>query len=133
VIAAAKAAGAHEFITALKDGYDTYVGERGLKLSGGQKQRISIARLFLKNPPILILDEATSALDNENELYVQNSLKELSRGRTTITIAHRLTTIKNCDRIFVLDENGIAEEGTHLQLIEKNGEYAKLYSLYNTL
>ncbi|MBQ3096963.1 MAG: ATP-binding cassette domain-containing protein, partial [Kiritimatiellae bacterium] len=102
VIEAARAAGAHDFIMELKDGYDTYVGERGLKLSGGQKQRVSIARLFLKNPPILILDEATSALDNESELLVQKSLKRLSEGRTTFTIAHRLTTIKNATRIFVL-------------------------------
>ena len=133
VIEAAKAAGAHDFISQLKDGYDTYVGERGLKLSGGQKQRISIARLFLKNPPILILDEATSALDNESELLVQKSLKRLSEGKTTFTIAHRLTTIKNASRIFVLTNDGIAEEGTHAQLMEKNGEYAKLYSMYSTL
>lgn len=133
VVQAAKAAGAHEFIMELKEGYDTYVGERGLKLSGGQKQRISIARLFLKNPPILILDEATSALDNENELYVQRSLKQLSAGRTTITIAHRLTTIKNADRIFVLTPDGIVEEGTHNQLLEAGGDYAKLYSLYSEL
>ncbi len=133
VIEAAKAAGAHEFICELKDGYDTYVGERGLKLSGGQKQRISIARLFLKNPPILILDEATSALDNESELIVQNSLKKLSKGRTTFTIAHRLTTIKNATRIFVLTQDGIIEEGTHAELIEKGGEYAKLYSMYSVL
>ncbi len=133
VIAAAKAAGAHDFITELKDGYDTYVGERGLKLSGGQKQRISIARLFLKNPPILILDEATSALDNESELLVQKSLKKLSEGRTTFTIAHRLTTIKNATRIFVLNSDGIAEEGTHKELMEKQGEYAKLYSLYKEI
>ncbi len=133
VIEAAKAAGAHEFICGLKDGYDTYVGERGLKLSGGQKQRISIARLFLKNPPILILDEATSALDNESELLVQKSLKRLSEGRTTFTIAHRLTTIKNATRIFVLTQDGIVEEGTHAELMEKGGEYAKLYSMYSTL
>ncbi len=133
VIEAAKAAGAHEFISELKDGYDTYVGERGLKLSGGQKQRVSIARLFLKNPPILILDEATSALDNESEMLVQQSLKKLSKGRTTFTIAHRLTTIKNATRIFVLTQNGIVEEGTHAELIEANGEYAKLYSMYSSL
>ncbi len=133
VVEAAKAAGAHEFISELKDGYDTYVGERGLKLSGGQKQRISIARLFLKNPPILILDEATSALDNESEMLVQDSLKKLSKGRTTFTIAHRLTTIKNATRIFVLTPNGIVEEGTHAELIASNGEYAKLYSMYSTL
>lgn len=133
VVEAAKAAGAHEFISNLKDGYDTYVGERGLKLSGGQKQRISIARLFLKNPPILILDEATSALDNESEMIVQQSLKRLSKGRTTFTIAHRLTTIKNATRIFVLTQDGIVEEGTHAELIQANGEYAKLYSMYSAL
>lgn len=127
---AARLAGAHEFITELKDGYDTYVGERGVKLSGGQKQRISIARLFLKNPPVLILDEATSALDNESEHIVQKSLEKLSLGRTTLTIAHRLTTIKNADRIIVLGKDGILEEGSHSTLIEKNGEYAKLYKLY---
>ena len=114
----------------LKDGYDTYVGERGVKLSGGQKQRISIARLFLKNPPVLILDEATSALDNENELIVQKSLERLSKGRTTFTIAHRLTTIRNATRIFVLTDEGIVEEGSHKELMEKGGEYAKLYQLY---
>lgn len=128
--AAARLAGAHEFISTLPCGYDTYVGERGVKLSGGQKQRISIARLFLKNPPILILDEATSALDNESELLVQKSLEKLSKGRTTLTIAHRLTTIKNADRIIVLGKNGISEEGTHDELLKKNGEYAKLYKLY---
>lgn len=131
VIAAAKAAGAHEFITELKDGYDSYVGERGLKLSGGQKQRISIARVFLKNPAILILDEATSALDNESELVVQESLERLAKGRTSIIIAHRLTTIKNADRILFLSEKGIEEEGTHTELIEKGGLYAKLYSMYS--
>ena len=128
---ASKAAGAHDFIMALPDGYDTYVGERGVKLSGGQKQRISIARLFLKNPPILILDEATSALDNESERLVQESLEKLAKGRTTFTIAHRLTTIKNADRILVLTENGIEESGTHCELLEKNGIYAELYKLYS--
>ena len=125
---AAKMAGAHEFIITLPDGYDTYVGERGVKLSGGQKQRISIARVFLKNPPILILDEATSALDNESERIVQESLSKLSKGRTVLTIAHRLTTIKNSDVILVLTENGIEEQGTHEELIQKKGLY---YSLYN--
>ena len=128
---AAKAAGAHEFIINLPDGYDTYVGERGVKLSGGQKQRISIARVFLKNPPILILDEATSALDNESELIVQKSLEKLSQSRTTLTIAHRLTTIKNADRILFLTSDGITEEGTHYELLKKGGDYAKLYSLYS--
>jgi len=130
---AARMAGAHEFITSLPDGYDTYVGERGVKLSGGQKQRISIARLFLKDPPILILDEATSALDNESERLVQASLEALAKGRTTFTIAHRLTTIRNADRILVLCEDGIAESGTHKELIEKGGMYAELYRLYSTL
>ena len=133
IINAAKMAGAHEFIEALPNGYDTYVGERGVKLSGGQKQRVSIARVFLKNPPILILDEATSALDNESERLVQKSLEELSKGRTTITIAHRLTTIKNANRILVLTENGIEESGTHKELIEKDGIYAELYKLYATI
>ncbi len=128
---AAKAAGAHEFITELPQGYNTYVGERGVKLSGGQKQRISIARVFLKNPPILILDEATSALDNESELIVQKSLERLSKDRTTFTIAHRLTTIKNATRILYLTPEGITEEGTHSELLRANGDYAKLYSLYN--
>ena len=132
VEAAAKAAGAHEFISELPDGYDTYVGERGVKLSGGQKQRISIARVFLKNPPILILDEATSALDNESEYIVQRSLEKLSENRTTFTIAHRLTTIKNASRILFLTPDGITEEGTHSELLEKNGAYAKLYSLYSS-
>ena len=131
--AAARMAGAHEFISSLPDGYNTYVGERGVKLSGGQKQRISIARLFLKNPPILILDEATSALDNESERLVQQSLEKLAQGRTTFTIAHRLTTIRNADRILVLTENGIEESGTHQELIEKGGIYSELYALYSTL
>ncbi|MBU3805585.1 MAG: ABC transporter ATP-binding protein/permease [Candidatus Fournierella pullistercoris] len=125
---AAKLAGAHEFISQLKDGYDTYVGERGVKLSGGQKQRISIARVFLKNPPILILDEATSALDNESEILVGRSLEQLAQGRTTLTIAHRLTTIQNADRILVLGKEGIEEEGTHAQLLEKKGVYYRLWN-----
>ncbi len=127
---AAILAGAHEFISSLENGYDTYVGERGVKLSGGQKQRISIARVFLKNPPILILDEATSALDNESERLVQQSLEKLAKGRTTFTIAHRLTTIRNADRILVLTENGIEESGTHAELIESGGIYSELYRLY---
>ncbi|MDO4483893.1 MAG: ABC transporter ATP-binding protein [Clostridia bacterium] len=130
VEAAAKLAGAHEFITQLPDGYDTYVGERGVRLSGGQKQRISIARVFLKNPPILILDEATSALDNESEHLVQQSLEQLAKGRTVFTIAHRLTTIKGADVIWVLTENGVEEMGTHRQLLEKGGIYAGLYAMY---
>ena len=131
VIAAAKQAGAHEFISALPDGYDTYVGERGVRLSGGQKQRISIARVFLKNPPILILDEATSALDNESEKIVQDSLEKLSKGRTVFTIAHRHTTIKHASMILVLTENGIEEQGTHKELIDKKGLYYNLYSMYS--
>lgn len=127
---AAKLAGAEEFIEKLENGYDTYVGERGVKLSGGQKQRISIARVFLKNPPILILDEATSALDNESEKIVQKSLEELAKGRTVFTIAHRLTTIKNAKTIIVLTEDGIAEQGSHTELLEKGGIYKKLYELY---
>ena len=127
VIEAARLAGADEFIDSLPDKYDTYVGERGVKLSGGQKQRISIARVFLKNPPILILDEATSALDNESEKVVQNSLDKLSAGRTVLAIAHRLTTIKNSDNIVVLTDDGIAESGTHDELMEKKGLYSKMY------
>ena len=133
VIEAAKRAGADEFINELKDGYDTYIGERGVKLSGGQKQRISIARVFLKNPPIIILDEATSALDNESEYAVAKSLSELSVGRTTVTIAHRLTTIQNSDRILVLTDDGIAEEGTHEELLALNGIYRKFYNMANEL
>lgn len=131
IINAARLAGADEFINNLPDGYDSYVGERGIKLSGGQKQRISIARVFLKNPPILILDEATSALDNESERLVQQSLERLAKGRTTFTIAHRLTTIKNADRILVLTENGIEESGTHKELLQKGGIYSELYKLYS--
>ncbi len=130
VITAAKQAGAHDFIMSLPDGYQTFVGERGVKLSGGQKQRISIARVFLKNPPILILDEATSALDNESERLVQESLEKLSVGRTTFTIAHRLTTIRNATTIWVLTENGIEEHGTHHELMQKNGIYSHLYKMY---
>lgn len=128
---AARLAGADEFIMDLKDGYDTYVGERGVKLSGGQKQRISIARVFLKNPRILILDEATSALDNESELLVGQSLNKLAKGRTTITIAHRLTTIKDYDRILVLSEDGVEEEGTHEELLEKKGSYYRFWNQLN--
>lgn len=128
IIEAAKLAGAHDFIMELANGYDTYVGERGVKLSGGQKQRISIARVFLKNPPILILDEATSALDNESEMLVGESLEQLSCGRTTITIAHRLTTIKNYDRIIVLSKEGIEEEGNHQELLTKRGTYYRLWN-----
>ncbi|MDD2428162.1 MAG: ABC transporter ATP-binding protein [Eubacteriales bacterium] len=130
VIAASKKAGAHDFISALPEGYDTYVGERGVKLSGGQKQRISIARVFLKNPPILLLDEATSALDNESERLVQESLEGLARGRTTLTIAHRLTTIRGADVIWVLTEKGLEEHGTHEELMEKQGVYHHLYEMY---
>lgn len=128
---AARLAGADEFIMDLKDGYATYVGERGVKLSGGQKQRISIARVFLKNPRILILDEATSALDNESELLVGQSLNKLAKGRTTITIAHRLTTIKDYDRILVLSEDGVEEEGTHEELLEKKGSYYRFWNQLN--
>ncbi len=128
IIGAAKLANAHEFIADLERGYDTFVGERGVKLSGGQKQRISIARAFLKNPPVLILDEATSALDNESERLVQQSLKELAKGRTSLVIAHRLSTIKNADLIVVLTPNGIEEMGTHEELLHKGGVYAMLHS-----
>lgn len=133
VMEAAKRAGAHEFIMGLKDGYDTYVGERGVKLSGGQKQRISIARVFLKNPPIIILDEATSALDNESEFAVAQSLAKLSEGRTTLTIAHRLSSIRNSDRILVLTEEGIVEEGKHEELLDLKGMYYHFYETANAL
>ena len=129
IIEAAKRANIHDFISELPDGYDTFVGERGARLSGGQKQRISIARVFLKNPPILILDEATSALDNESERWIQQSLEELSKNRTTITIAHRLSTIRNADEIIVITEDGIAERGTHDSLLEKGGIYAHYYNM----
>ena len=129
IIKAAKCASIHDFIMELPDKYDTYVGERGTRLSGGQKQRISIARVFLKNPPILILDEATSALDNESERWIQKSLEELSKNRTTITIAHRLSTIRDADEIIVITEDGIAERGTHAELLEKNGLYATYYNM----
>lgn len=129
IIIAAKKANIHEFITSLPEGYDTYVGERGVRLSGGQKQRISIARVFLKNPPILILDEATSALDNESERFIQNSLDELAKDRTTLVIAHRLSTIKNADEILVLTPNGIEERGNHHELLGLKGIYAHLYNM----
>lgn len=129
VIAAAVNANAHEFIMSLPDGYDTDIGQRGVKLSGGQKQRLSIARVFLKNPPVLIFDEATSALDNESERVVQESLEKLAKNRTTLVIAHRLSTIKNAERILVLTDNGIEEEGTHDELMRKKGIYEKLYMM----
>ena len=130
---AASLAGALDFIEELPNGFDTYVGERGVKLSGGQKQRIAIARVFLKDPPVLILDEATSALDNESERLVRDSLSRLAEGRTTVTIAHRLTTVKNCDRIIVLTENGVEEEGTHAELMTRGGIYADMYKLYSDI
>ena len=129
IIGAAKKANIHDFIEELPDGYDTFVGERGTRLSGGQKQRISIARVFLKNPPILILDEATSALDNESERWIQQSLEELAKNRTTITIAHRLSTIRNADEILVVADNRICERGTHDELVAKNGIYAHYYEM----
>ena len=127
IIDAAKKASIHEFVCTLPNGYDTEVGERGVKLSGGQKQRISIARAFLKNPPILILDEATSALDNFTEMQIQSALETLSKGRTTIVVAHRLSTVKNADNIVVLTKNGVEEMGTHEQLLKDNGIYTGLY------
>ena len=117
----------HDFICSLPEGYDTVVGERGIKLSGGQKQRVSIARVFLKNPPILILDEATSALDNVTEQMIQKSLEELCRGRTTIVVAHRLSTIRRADEILVINDQGIVERGTHADLLARNGVYAELW------
>ena len=128
IIEAAKKANIHEYISTLEKGYDTEVGERGIKLSGGQKQRIAIARVFLKNPKLLILDEATSALDNATEMQIQASLEELSRGRTVIVVAHRLSTVKNADEIVVLDRTGIVEQGTHDELLARDGEYKKLYT-----
>ena len=128
VIEASKKANAYEFIMGTPYGFDTYIGERGAKLSGGQKQRISIARMFLKNPPILILDEATSSLDNKSEAIIQESIVELSKDRTTLVIAHRLQTIRNADRIIVLTDKGIIEEGPHSELIKKDGEYSRLYN-----
>ena len=127
IISAAKKANIHDFVMTLDDSYNTQVGERGVKLSGGQRQRISIARVFLNNPKLLILDEATSALDNATEMQIQASLEELSRGRTVIVVAHRLSTVKNADEIVVLDKDGIVEKGTHDELLKKNGEYKKLY------
>ena len=129
IIEAAKNANAHEFILSLPDGYQTDIGQRGVKLSGGQKQRLSIARVFLKNPPVLIFDEATSALDNESERVVQESLEKLAKNRTTFVIAHRLTTIRNAKDIIVLTEDGIAERGTHKELLERGGIYAGLYRM----
>ena len=129
VIEAARNANAHDFIMELPDGYDTDIGQRGVKLSGGQKQRLSIARVFLKNPRILIFDEATSALDNESERIVQESLETLAKDRTTFVIAHRLSTIRNAERILVLTEDGIAEEGTHEELMAMHGVYEKLYNM----
>lgn len=128
VIAAAKRANIHDYVMSMPDGYETQVGERGVKLSGGQKQRISIARAFLKNPPILILDEATSALDNVTEMQIQQALADLSQGRTTIVVAHRLSTVRNADKIIVVTADGIAEQGSHKQLMEQNGIYARLYN-----
>ena len=132
IIDAAKKANIHTFISELPDGYDTFVGERGTRLSGGQKQRIAIARVFLKNPPILILDEATSALDNESERWIQQSLEELSKNRTTITIAHRLSTIRNADEILVVSDNQISERGTHTELLNHGGIYAHYYEMQFT-
>jgi ATP-binding cassette subfamily B protein len=129
IIAAAKQANAHDFIMALPQGYATDIGQRGVKLSGGQKQRLSVARVFLKDPPILIFDEATSALDNESERAIQEALEQLASNRTTIVIAHRLSTVRNAQRIIVLADGGIAEEGTHTELIAAGGVYASLYNM----
>ena len=127
--AAAKNANIHDFIVSLPEGYDTYVGERGTRLSGGQKQRIAIARVFLKNPPILILDEATSALDNESEKHIQQALDQLSVGRTTVVIAHRLSTIRGAEKIIVIDEGGVTEQGSHNELMEQGGTYARYFNM----
>ncbi len=124
-----KKANAHDFILALPDGYQTDIGQRGVKLSGGQKQRLSIARVFLKDPPVLIFDEATSSLDNESEKVVQESLERLAKDRTTFVIAHRLSTIRNAKRILVLTDQGIEEQGTHAELLALNGTYARLYNM----
>jgi ATP-binding cassette subfamily B protein len=126
---AAKRANIHDFIMTLPDGYNSYVGERGVRLSGGQKQRLAIARVFLKNPPVLILDEATSALDNESEKHIQTALRELSRGRTTLVIAHRLSTIRHADKIIAIEDGRIAEIGTHSELLQNNGIYAKYHQM----
>ena len=130
IIEAAKNANAHDFIMSFEKGYDTDIGQRGVKLSGGQKQRLSIARVFLKNPPILIFDEATSALDNESEKVVQDSLEKLAKNRTTFVIAHRLTTIENAEEILMLTEKGIEESGTHQELMARNGAYAKMVKIH---
>ena len=129
VIEAAKRANIHDYVMTLEKGYETNIGERGVRLSGGQKQRLSIARVFLKNPPILILDEATSALDNTTEILIQSALDELCKGRTTIVVAHRLSTIKNADEIAVVADGKIIEKGTHDELLALGGEYAELYGL----
>ena len=127
MVLAAKRANIHDYVMSLPNGYDTEVGERGVRLSGGQKQRIAIARAFLKNPPVLILDEATSALDNMTEMQIQASLSELSKGRTTLVVAHRLSTVKNADEILVVTDGCISERGTHDQLVAQGGLYAELY------
>ena len=129
VIEAAKRANIHDYIMSMENGYDTVIGERGVRLSGGQKQRLSIARVFLKNPAILILDEATSSLDNTTEILIQQSLDELCKGRTTIVVAHRLSTIKNADEIAVISGGEIVEQGSHEQLMRQNGIYSNLYKL----
>ena len=129
ILEAAKNANIHDFIVSLQEGYDTYVGERGIRLSGGQKQRIAIARVFLKNPKILILDEATSALDNESERRIQESIERLSQNRTTIVIAHRLSTIRNADEIIVITDEGVIERGKHTKLLESGGLYARYYNM----
>jgi len=133
IIEAAKKANAHDFIMKLPDEYDTDIGQRGVKLSGGQKQRLSIARVFLKNPPVIIFDEATSALDNESEKAVQDSLEKLTNNRTTLVIAHRLSTVRNAQRIVVLTDSGIDEQGTHEELIAWDGAYANLYNMHSRI